>query len=251
MTFADFIAADFIAVDWTTFALAFAVILVAAVVQGAAGLGFGVVAAPVMAIIDPVLVPGPLLVLALFLSLLVAWRERTAIRYGELAAALAGRIPASFLAGLTVGLLPTEHFLLVFSLMILAAVALSLSGWRLAATRGNLIAAGAVSGYMGTITSVGAPPMGIIYQHVPGPHMRATMAAFFVVGAFISLVALAAFDAFGWKDLLLSLKLVPAMVIGFAISGFMVRIVDKGYARTAVLAVCTASAGVLLVKALW
>lgn len=243
--------ADFMVVDWATFAMAFAVVVLAAVVQASAGLGFGVVAAPILAIIDPVMVPGPLLVLALGLSVLVAWRERAAIRYDELTAALAGRIPASFLAGLTVGLLPPQHFLLVFALMILVAVGLSLSGWKLATTRRNLFAAGAVSGYMGTITSVGAPPMGIVYQNTPGPHLRATMAAFFVVGAGISIVALAVFGAFGWSDLILSVKLIPAMVLGFAVSGFLVRIVDKGYARTAVLAVCTASAGILLVKALW
>src|SRR5690606_9361217 len=108
-----------------------------------------------------------------------------------------------------------------------------------------------VSGYMGTITSVGAPPMAIVYQHAPGPQMRATMGAYFVVGSAMSLAALAAFDAFGWHDLMLSVKLVPAMVLGFAISGLMVRVIDRGHARAAVLTLCTASAGVLLVKALW
>lgn len=243
--------ADFMVVDWTTFAFAFAVVAVAAIVQGAAGLGFGVVAAPILAIIDPVMVPGPLLVLALCLSILVAWRERTHIRYAELAAALSGRIPASFLGGLTVGLLPQQHFLLLFALMILAAVGLSLSGWKLATNKRNLFAAGAASGYMGTITSVGAPPMAIVYQRVPGPELRATMAAFFVVGAAISIGALAAFGAFGWTDLVLSVKLIPAMILGFAVSGSMVAIIDRGYARTAILTLCTASAGALLVKALW
>lgn len=239
------------AFDWTTFALAFVVITTAAMVQSTTGFGLGVVAAPLLAIIDPAMVPGPLLALALCLSVLVAWRERTSIRFSELGAALAGRLPASFLAGLTVGFLPPQHFLLMFALMILAAVALSLSGWRLAPTTRNLVVAGAVSGYMGTITSVGAPPMAIVYQHAPGPQMRATMGAFFVAGSAISLAALATFGAFGWQDLLLSVKLIPAMVLGFAISGLVVKVVDRGYARTAVLTLCTTSAGVLLVKALW
>lgn len=243
--------ADLVVVDWTTFGLAFAVITAAAVVQASVGLGFGVVAAPVLAIIDPTLVPGPLLALAMGLSLMVAIRERSQIRWGDLTAALAGRIPASFLAGLTVGLLPPEHFLLVFALMILAAVALSLSGWRVESTPANLVLAGIASGYMGTITSVGAPPMAIVYQHKPGPQIRATIGAYFAVGAAVSMIALAAFGAFGSSDLVLSVKLVPAMALGFLLSGLLVKIIDKGYARNAVLALCTASAGVLLVKALW
>jgi uncharacterized protein len=243
--------ADIIAVDWSTFPLAFLVIMVAAMVQSTTGFGLGIVAAPVLAVIDPELVPGPLLALALGLSIMVAWRARSAIRFRELGFALGGRIPASFLAGLTVGFLSPQAFLLMFALMILAAIGLSLSGWKLAPTPVNLVVAGAVSGYMGTITSVGAPPMAIVYQHAPGPELRAFMAAFFVVGSAVSLTALAVFGAFGWHDLALSIKLVPAMVLGFAVSGAMVRWIDRGYARTAVLTLCTASAGVLLVKALW
>ncbi|MEZ5669089.1 MAG: sulfite exporter TauE/SafE family protein [Alphaproteobacteria bacterium] len=243
--------ADLMVTDWTTFAFASLVVALAALVQGSIGVGFGIVAAPILAVIDPVMVPGPLLVLALGLAVLLAIRERSQIRYGDLASALAGRIPASFLAGLVVGLLPPEQFLVIFALMILAGVGLSLSGWRVEASKRNLFIAGTASGFMGTITSVGAPPMAIVYQNVAGPQMRATIAAYFTVGAAMSIAALAAFGAFDWHDLALSVKLIPAMAIGFAVSGLAARLVDKGYVRTGVLAICTLSAGLLLVKALW
>ena len=243
--------ADFLVVDWTVFALASLAVAAAALLQGAVGVGFGIVAAPILAVIDPIMVPGPLLVLALGLAILLAIRDRSEIRFGDLTAALAGRIPASFLAGLAVGVLPPDQFMIIFALMILIGVALSLSGWRVEATKRNLLVAGTASGFMGTITSVGAPPMAIVYQNVSGPQMRATIAAYFTVGAAMSIVALASFDAFQWTDLALSVKLIPAMAIGFAVSSLAAKTIDKGYVRTGVLAVCTASAGLLLVKALW
>ena len=243
--------ADLMVVDWATFALASLVVAVAALVQGSVGIGFGIVAAPILAVIDPIMVPGPLLVLALGLAIMLAIRERSEIRFGDLGAALAGRIPASFVAGFTVGFLPPDQFLIIFALMILFGVGLSLSGWRVNPSTRNLVLAGTASGFMGTITSVGAPPMAIVYQNVAGPQMRATIAAYFTVGAAMSIVALASFGAFGWTDLALSVKLIPAMAIGFAISGLAAKIVDMGYVRTGVLAICTASAGLLLVKALW
>jgi hypothetical protein len=83
---------------------------------------------------------------------------------------------------------------------------------------------------------------------MPGPLVRATMGAYFVVGAFLSIVALALFGRFGWHDVELSLKLVPALLLGFALSVPGARLVDKGRVRTAMLALSGASALVLLAQ---
>ncbi len=42
--------ADIVTIDWTTFPLAFLVIMVAAMVQATTGFGLGVVAAPLLAL---------------------------------------------------------------------------------------------------------------------------------------------------------------------------------------------------------
>jgi uncharacterized protein len=218
--------------------------------QASTGLGLGMVAAPALLLINPRLVPGPLLVLALLVSLLIAIRDRRAIDRKGLSFALAGRIPGTVLAGMTISLLPLATYSLVFGCLVLAAVLLSMSGWRVLPTPRNLLAAGFASGYMGTLTSIGAPPLALAYQHDSAAAMRATMAAYFVIGSAFSLLILALFGKFAVEEALAGAMFVPPLLAGFWISGHLVRHMNDRRARTAVLWLSGSSALVLIVKTL-
>ena len=61
------------------FAICFLVTMVAAAVHGSAGMGFALIAAPMLVLIDATLVPGPLLAAGLTLTVMMAIRERRAI----------------------------------------------------------------------------------------------------------------------------------------------------------------------------
>jgi uncharacterized membrane protein YfcA len=178
----------FLTNDYSWIAL---IVLIGACLQGAGGIGFGMFVGPVLAIIDPHLVPGPVLFLAGLLSVMSALREYRSIDYRALVYSLAGRLPASGAAGMLFVLLPVRAMSIVFALLILGAVGLSLRGWRVQARPQNFMLAGAVSGFMGTITSVGAPPMALVYQDFEPPRLRATIGAFFVAGAIGSIAVLA------------------------------------------------------------
>jgi uncharacterized membrane protein YfcA len=235
-------------VDWPGLVLALAVVVVAAGAQAALGVGFGIVAAPVLAVVDPALVPGTVMVLGTLTALTVAVRERASFHFANVGYALAGRVLFSLLGGLTASLLPPRLFLLVFAALILAAVGLSLSGLRVAPTRRNLFLAGSASGFMGTLTAVGTPPLAIVYQYAPGAEVRANLSAFFAVGGFISILSLAGFGAFGLHDLALSLQLLPAMLVGYLLSPLLARHTDRGWMRPAMLALCVGAAALLTVK---
>lgn len=234
--------------DWSVYGVAFLVIVVAAVAQSALGVGFGVVAAPVLAVIDPGLVPGTVMILGAFTAFVVALREPAGWRFASLGPALVGRVLFSLLGALVASLLSPRLFLLVFAALILGAVALSLSGLRIAPTRRNLFFAGSASGLMGTITSVGTPPLALVYQYAPGAEVRARLSAFFAVGGLISILSLAAFGELGRADVAFSLTLLPAMVLGYLLSPLLARHTDRGWMRPAMLALCVGAAGLLLVK---
>jgi hypothetical protein len=48
-----------------------AAVTIGSTVQGSVGLGLGLVAAPILALIDPMLIPGPILLCGLVLTLLM------------------------------------------------------------------------------------------------------------------------------------------------------------------------------------
>jgi len=235
---------------WPLLLLAISAVFAGSVIQGSTGLGLGMVAAPVLLLIDPRLVPGPLLVLALLISVLVAAREWRSIDRRGLSMALVGRLAGSVLAGFTITLLPLYAYNLLFGILVLGAVALSATGWRVLPTGRNLLTAGLASGYMGTLTSIGAPPMALAYQHGSPASIRATMAVYFVVGSAFSIVVLVTMGRFGAHQALAGAVFIPPLVAGFWLSERVVRRLNGRLMRHAILWLSGASAAILIIKAL-
>lgn len=218
-------------------ALVALVVIVGAIVQSGLGMGFGLTAAPLFALIDPVLVPAPSLFIGLVTGAVVAWRERAGIDWPEVGIGSFGRV-LGVVAGtmLLTAIGDGKAFQLVFGLMVALAVLLSAGGWRLAFSWRSLTAMGIVSGLMGTITSVGAPPLAIIYQDRNPVTARPTLAAFFSAGCALSMLGLALTGFMGWHDLILGVLMLPPMIAGFLIASFTKGRFDRRY-RAALLAI--------------
>jgi len=229
-------------------AMALFIVFVASVIQTSSGLGFGMVAAPLLFLIDPVLVPGPILLLSLLVSILAAVREWSDIDFRGLGVALTGRIPGTVLAGLTISLVPVAAFGLIFGVLVLLAVLISVFAGRITPSSKVLLPAGFLSGYMGTLTSIGAPPMALAYQHGTPATIRSTMAVYFVVGAAFSIVTLAWFGRFGKEEILVSIAFIPALIAGFWASNFVVRRIDGKRVRQILLGLCAIASLILIVK---
>ena len=235
---------------WLPLALALATIFVASVVQTSSGMGFGMVAAPILILIDPALVPGPILFLSMLVSSLAALREWQSIDFRGLSIALGGRIPATILAGLTISFVPVAAFGLIFGVLVLLAVLLSIAARPRDPTTRLLLSAGAVSGYMGTLTSIGAPPMALVYQHGPAATIRSTMSLYFVVGAAFSIITLAVFGRFGGAEIVASAIFLPAAIAGYLLSKYVVARLDKRRMRQIVLGLSAAASLILIFKSL-
>jgi len=225
-------------------------VAVGACLQGSVGFGFGTFAAPLLAIVDRDLVPGPLLVLALLLTIMVAVRDRQSLDLHGVRWAVVGRLPGTAIGVLAIAALPERGLTVLFGVLVLVACGLSLSGWHVRPTVPNLVAAGMASGIMGTATSIGGPPVAIVYQGSPGALLRGTLAGFFVVGASVSVAGLALVGELGGGELAGAAILVVPMLAGFAVSADAARYLDAGRTRPAVLTMSVASSLFLLAREL-
>jgi uncharacterized membrane protein YfcA len=239
--------------DPGTLGLVFAssAVLVGSVVQGAVGFGLALVAAPILFLIDPRLVPGPMIFASLVLTLLTAYRDRHAIDASGLGWGLVGRLPGTLLGAALLALLPPERLAAPLGVLVLLGVVLSASGLHVAVNPRTLMGAGLLSGFMGTASSIGGPPIAMLYQHAPGSRLRGTLSAYFVIGGVMSLVAIAAVGRFGGAELLWGLWMVPGAVIGFAISSGLTPFLDRGFTRPAVLCVAAVAGLGVLARQLW
>jgi uncharacterized membrane protein YfcA len=232
------------------YALMAVLILGSAFVQGVGGVGFTMFAAPVAAIVCPELVPGPLLTLGGFVTLLTAVRESRHIVWRSAGSALAGRAAGTVIAVFALAQLAQRPLNFLFAGLIILAVVLSAAGLRIAATRTNVGLAGVVSGVMGTLTSVGAPPLVIALQHSAPPALRATTGAILFCGSTFSLLMLGLAGHYGLHEFLLSATLVPFMLLGFWCSGHIRQRVSQTAIRRGLLLFCALSAVGLVIKTL-
>ena len=219
-----------------------------ACLQGVGGLGFSVFSAPIAALLYPVLVPGPLLVLVCPLSMLGVLREVGSIDWRAAGTALGGRLAGSAVAAGLLALLPAPQLSLLFALLILVAVAISVMGRGVAPTLPNVAIAGVASGVMGTITSAGGPPLALAFQQMPPSRVRATIGVIFVVGSLMSIATLAVVGHFHGSHLRLAAMLLPWVLAGFAASTPLIRRIAPRRIRPLLLALATFGALAVLVQ---
>jgi uncharacterized protein len=224
-------------------------VAVGACLQGAVGFGLSLLAVPILLLVDPTLVPVPLIIASLTINVGSSYRNRGGID-GAVRWALLGSMPGTVLGAYAIAILPQRPLAITLGVLVLAAVAVSASGLEVAPTTGSLLAAGAISGFTGTASSIGGPPLALMYQRAHGSIVRGTLALYFLVGSVLSLVVLALFGKLGTHELAESALLAPFILLGFACSKPAAKVLDRGRTRDAVLIVSSVSAVVLIANQL-
>ena len=208
-------------------ALAWGLTFVGAAVHGTIGMGIALVSVPILAIVDPALVPVPQMLLALVLNGFVFWRDRGALDKAGLGWVIAGRVPGAIRAWL-VAVLGARLLSITVAATILAAVALLASGLTIARTPAAGFLAGVGSGVGNHVAGMGGPALALVYHRSAGPTLRSTISVVFIVGNVINLVARAVAHQIVLADLTLAaLLLLPAMLLGLWSSRFLAPRVSK------------------------
>jgi uncharacterized membrane protein YfcA len=237
-------------IEFLSLIYVFIVSVLGATLQGSVGFGLGFVAVPLLAVIDPRYLPGPLLMAALVLTILLSWREHESIQFKGLTWVLVGRLLGALIGIRLLVMIPEEHLTLTFAVMVMLGVLLSVSGLRLDLNPKNLLGSGTLSGLMSTTSAIGGPPLALIYQYLKGPELRGTLSGIFVVGAIISILALSTIGYFGLFEFKLALLLLPGIITGFFLSKYTAMILDRGFIRPAILTFSMMSGIILLIKTL-
>lgn len=233
----------------TDLVLAGTVLVIASALQGAVGFGANLVAAPLLVLIEPAFVPGPLILVGLALNALMIWRERHPVPARTVGLALAGRIPGSVLGAWALASISGAGLDVFFGALVLVAVLLAVGGLHVRPTPVTITGAGVLSGFMGTSVSIGGPPIALLYQHEDGPRFRAVVSRLLIYGAFISLALIAAVGRLGRFELVAGVAFVPPVLAGFALSARLATHLDQGHTRTAVLVTSACSALLVVIKA--
>lgn len=229
---------------------AMAVIFVGSYVQSSIGFGLAIISAPVLFFIDPLYVPAPITISALTLSLANAAKHRHAVSFGELKFAIVGRVPGTVAGGMLLIWMDAQTLALFLGSSVIVAVLLSLSSIRFRATQWSMFSAGLLSGFMGTSSGIGGPPMALVMQHEGGDYIRANLAAFFIISSIMSLLMLTTVGRFGPQELVSSLPLMPVALTGYWVAMRTLHLVSHERLRFFSLMLCI-FAGAAAIASYW
>lgn len=202
------------AIFWPT---ATVIVAVSAYLQGSVGIGFAMLAAPLLLLLDPAMAPASVLVAMLVLSGLMSIADRAHIDTSRLYRLLPGLLLGTLAA---VAVLPflASSVHRVTGAIILFAVAASFANVRIPDDRRTFGLVGTFAGFTGTISSMHGPALAIAFRHAPVVSARATIALVFVAACVSSLVALQGSDALTVSDWRNGALLVPGVLVGYLVS---------------------------------
>ncbi len=228
-----------------------AAILTAAVgagLQGVTGLGLNLIASPILILIQPRLVPGPILAGAIVLTVLMVLRDRTGIDLRGIGWMAAGMLPGTALASVLLPFIPLKALSLLLAFLVLSGVILSLTGLHFPPRPWILFLAGFVSGVGSTLASIGGPPVALVNQDLEPQKLRATLSGYFILSGIAALVGLIPARRLGSTEAQLALWVLPGVLLGFALSSIFIHKVNRNAMRYAVLGLSAISALVLIVE---
>jgi uncharacterized membrane protein YfcA len=231
----------FMMTEATQLGLTMLLVVVGAFVQTGIGFGLAVVIAPLLFVINPDLIPAPLCLLVLLVSLVNAVQQQAELRLGDLKMAMLGRIPGSMVGGLMLLIFSQQTLELYLGCLVLLAVGVSFSSLHVQPTAVKMSVAGFFSGVFGTSAAIGGPPMALLLQNEQAQALRANLAAFFVLSSVISLIVQTFTGHFTLKHLWLTLPMIPAALLGQWVAKRCCQRLDPKNLRAPILLLCALS----------
>jgi len=224
------------------------IMAIGSALQAAAGVGLALLVVPLLTLIDPSYIPGPMLAAGVVLAAMTAWREKHAVDRIGLSLSLAGLLIGTIVGAVALKSLQGPALPKVFGVLVLLAVLLSIFGPQLNATARSLSVAGGAAGIMGTMVGIHGPPIALVFQNAEPAVARAMLGAFFTVAYVGSVAALFAVGLFGWSELARAAILLPGVGLGIIAAPFIAPLVNRSRLRWTILAVSAVSALILLTK---
>lgn len=233
--------------SWGAYLAVFVITALGSTLQSSVGMGQGLLSAPLLRLIEPDLLPGPVVVAGFLTGAIVAARNTRPSDAREVLPALGGRFLGSLIAVALLAALSERGLTITIGVVVLGMVAMRLIGLRIPRTPTSLATTGVVSGVSGTIASLGGAPMGLLFeQHTRARDFRGPLGAFTAIGGAMSLILLNLAGEMDGRAWMLSASLLPPLAIGWIAARWVTPIVDRGLLGPLVLGVSSLAAIALI-----
>ncbi|MGO3421397.1 MAG: sulfite exporter TauE/SafE family protein [Pseudoalteromonas distincta] len=221
--------------------LVYCILIIGACLQCVIGFGLGLLCVPFLYWLLPELVPAPMILNALLITTLLAIKHRGEIDVKQTGYSIFGGVIGVLCAAAVMLYVDSEQYRLLLGGCLLLAAGLSLTGWTPKLTMLSNLIASILSGFIGTTTSAGGAPMGLLYQAQNRDKIKANLSIFFVFINLFGILALLVTGYADFNDILLFLKCLPAIIIGWGASYFVNNSINEKATRRLIILVASFS----------
>lgn len=215
-----------------------AIIFVGAFIQTSVGFGMAIFAAPLLIHLSVDYIPVPIILVGAFISVLNTLHNRKSIEIGALKMAIIGRVPGSLIGALLLLYVSASSLSLWLGILVLLSLIISLLPFRLEPTPSRMTIAGFLSGFMGTSSGIGGPPIALLLQHQEASKLRGNLSAFFLFSSIISLIIQAGVGYLTINHFILTLPLLPAAFGGYITGQLSAKHLPQKILRYSTLILC-------------
>ncbi|MGL6314204.1 sulfite exporter TauE/SafE family protein [Vibrio sp. WXL103] len=213
-------------------------IFIGAFIQTATGFGMAIVASPLLLYISPDYIPGPIIIVGLFIASINTYKYRTQISLKGLRKSTVGLLPGSCVGAAILYFIDVAQLSVLLGSTVLIAVGASLLPIKLEVTPRRLMLAGFFSGFLGTSSGIGGPPMALLLQHQAVNKIRANLAGFFLMSSALSLLIQIPIGYMSIKHVWLALPLIPAAYLGHKLALYALPRLSAKWVRNVSLTLC-------------
>lgn len=225
-----------------------AIMAAATIVQMALGLGLGLVMIPLLALVSTSLVPAPAILSAFLVMAAMVWGRASLIDRPGIGWGTAGLAIGTAAGVAALIAIDPRHLPRVFGAMILMAVALALVGLKLKPLPRDIFGASVVSGFMGGMSGIHGPLIGIAYAGEDPARVRATLGLYWIIAYGLMVAMHAGAGRFGAADLARAGLLVPGIAVGYVLAPLVIVHIDRRRMRLGMLTVAVTGALVLILR---
>lgn len=236
--------------DMNTMVLANFIIVVGSILQMATGVSVGMLIVPFLAMISYTLVPLPVVLASLVLTMMMAYRGRAHIDYANANSVSIGMIAGIFLAVFIFSHLYSDYLGVLFGVLILLSVGISVKIDAFTLSKKMTYLGGLVAGTMGALAAVGGQVLALLFQNHSHESIKATLAMLYTIFSIAMLIIFFLFDHFSVAQLNAGVMMMPGFLIGYLVAPFFVRYFHPQYAKVAVLAMATIGSVLLIAQSL-
>ena len=232
----------------TDYLLALVFLAVGGGVQATLGIGAGLVAGPALTVIEPELLPGPMLAMAMVVNVRNAVADRQSTHVLAWKRALLGAPLGLGLGAVVLSFTNVKTLSLLVSFFVLGAVALQLSGLKPPSGTISDYIAGTATAFSSTVAALPGPMFVVFHGHRPPGTIRGTLASFMLLVTPAILLFLAIDGRFGFRQFTLAVALAPGMFLGLLLGKALRPRISIDRFRVIILSVASLSAVAVIIR---